>query len=244
MGKLDRLLLGESYDRLVLPPPKESVLMIAEENEHFGPSAGKSLFREILPRYRRIADQIEQIGYPAISDLILFCFNETSEYFTRTITDTDDETVKDDRGQDLDAFTTNLLYALTERSKPAVLSYIAKIYHTLAPEGEEIMEKNILFSAKMTESLKDLQIKDTRSIRRTLSEFSCQTYSDESLTLVVNYLNHIFNKDLRCVEKWEDTRTLVRYLGQLFEAIKEKKELIVYHSLERIADLIYQLKQG
>jgi len=247
MGKLDRFLLGEAYDRLVLPPPKGSVIEFCDEIKQMSPSSGKNVFYEIFPRYKRIADQIEKFGYLGISNLVQFCFNETSEYFTRTITDkNDDQTVIQIVGDSLDLFTIRLVDALINRSKPDVISSIARIYQTLAPKSMVTGDRKHI-GTKIAESLENLKKGDMRPIRKVLSTLSCQTYTDEDLTLSINYLNSVFNKDLRDlrgVGTCKEIDNLIKYLSQWGKAIQEKNELGIYHAIESIANLAYQFTLG
>jgi len=235
--------MGDLYNRLVLPPPKCPISEFFANVQRLNSSAGKNLFHDVFPRYRKIADQIEECGYQGIAELIRFCFDETSEYFTRGITEeTNWQTVKAQIGSNIDASTRGLAYAFTELSKPAVIANIAKLYQTLVPKGEETLENRELIGNQIEKSIESLEREDTRPIRKALSAFSCQTYQDENLTLTINYLNKVFNTDLKTIKKGEETNTLIRHLKKLSKAIKTRDELVIYDSLDRIANLAYSLR--
>jgi hypothetical protein len=242
MGKLDRLLLGEAYDRLVLVPPKGSISEIADRIHELSPISKKSLFRELLPRYKDLSNRIENLGYPAISELLRFCFNETSEYFTRSITeDKDDETVKEQVGQELDTLNQSLVDAFYSRSKPSAVAAIAKTYQTLAPK-DQVMEFNPLnFGKKLEETLDDLEKCNNRRIRKVLSEFSCITYSEDTYTFTVNYLNYIFNEELIELVDCKESKLLVKYLREMSHGIQSENRLTIFYSLERIAEVVSKM---
>lgn len=236
-------MVGELYDLLVLPSPKQNPEEFLEVDQPQS-SVGKNLFHDILPRYQAIANNLAKLGYVGLADLVRFCFDETSEYFTRSVTTEDDETVTNSVAKNLDSQTEMLVQASMDRSKPDAIDSVMKLYQTLAPKWEQDMvnESRRDIAEVILHSLDGLTKLDTRDIRLALSPLADRTYSEEDLTLTINYLHSVFNTAFRELPKTDTVELLVGYVKQLAKGIETSDKLLLCASLDRIAGLACQLR--